>query len=285
MSKAEALDELLQNCLKLAAQDKISSKNSWELQLIEHIEEVIPIDTDFHPDFIRISGAIQASAKIYSGRVDHLYDNVQLVANQTGQIAQMETKQDEETDPGKKKRKAERRNANIDAEPEKLLRKPVNVVQSMITPFLRQPFNVQNNQIIQNLPLMTYQFGDFCSLQFIPQKYEGEELQIAEHVDELDIDLRKILQKSQRFEPPTNLEQPVQLNLQLNVDDFDREMSTYTSVLDNSVLNMEVSQLESVDAVNSFFETRKLNLQWKQAQEPPRPKVPKPGAPKPPKQQ
>lgn len=70
------LNELLQNCLALAAQDKISTKNCWNLQLLEHIEEVVDI-ANGNCDFVQISGTIAASSKIYSGRVDSLHQSMQ----------------------------------------------------------------------------------------------------------------------------------------------------------------------------------------------------------------
>jgi condensin complex subunit 2 len=36
-----ALQELFSNCLKLSSENKINSKNTWDLNLIDYIDEVI----------------------------------------------------------------------------------------------------------------------------------------------------------------------------------------------------------------------------------------------------
>lgn len=49
------LDDLLSQCLKLASAEKITAKNSWDLQLIDQLDELV--DTE-QCDFVRASGAI-----------------------------------------------------------------------------------------------------------------------------------------------------------------------------------------------------------------------------------
>ncbi|KAF9612304.1 hypothetical protein IFM89_038874 [Coptis chinensis] len=43
--KKEQITELFTNCIKLASENKINQKNTWELRLIDHICEIIRIDT------------------------------------------------------------------------------------------------------------------------------------------------------------------------------------------------------------------------------------------------
>ena len=65
--------------MKLAAMEKINAKNSWSLELIDYIDEIVNPN-----DFIKASGAINVSTKIYSGRVDKLYQDCKQVACLTG---------------------------------------------------------------------------------------------------------------------------------------------------------------------------------------------------------
>lgn len=73
------LEQILVDCLALAAQNKITAKNSWSLQLLENIDGIID-STKQCCDFVYVSSAISASAKIYAGRVDSLYTMTQHTA-------------------------------------------------------------------------------------------------------------------------------------------------------------------------------------------------------------
>ncbi|EFO61336.1 Hypothetical protein GLP15_1311 [Giardia lamblia P15] len=73
------LEQILVDCLALAAQDKITAKNSWSLQLLENIDGIID-SMQQSCDFVYVSSAISASAKIYAGRVDSLYTMVRHTA-------------------------------------------------------------------------------------------------------------------------------------------------------------------------------------------------------------
>lgn len=66
------ISELLQNCIKLSAENKINQKNSWDLQLIDHISEIINADDkrDSQTNFQKASCTLEASVKIYGFRVD-----------------------------------------------------------------------------------------------------------------------------------------------------------------------------------------------------------------------
>ena len=78
-SKMSQLEQILVDCLALAAQDKITAKNSWSLQLLENIDGIID-SMQQSCDFVYVSSAISASAKIYAGRVDSLYTMVRHTA-------------------------------------------------------------------------------------------------------------------------------------------------------------------------------------------------------------
>ena len=81
------LQELYQNCIKLSSENKISSKNTWDLNLIEHLSELVKPEnkqltsqaqggdasTDADLNFQKASCTLDAGVKIYSYRVDSIH--------------------------------------------------------------------------------------------------------------------------------------------------------------------------------------------------------------------
>ncbi|KAM7250084.1 hypothetical protein ACFE04_021967 [Oxalis oulophora] len=68
--------ELFQNCIKLASENKINQKNTWELKLIDHLSQIIKVDTaqgDTETNFQKASCTLEAGVKIYSARVDSVH--------------------------------------------------------------------------------------------------------------------------------------------------------------------------------------------------------------------
>ncbi|KAG9397223.1 Condensin complex subunit 2 CND2 [Carpediemonas membranifera] len=70
------LNNILNQALKLSSEGKITVKNTWNLSLIEHIDEVLNLDVSNDATdntFQRASATIDASVKIYSTRVDAIH--------------------------------------------------------------------------------------------------------------------------------------------------------------------------------------------------------------------
>ncbi|KAK6934494.1 Condensin complex subunit 2/barren [Dillenia turbinata] len=67
--------ELFQNCIKLASENKINQKNTWELKLIDHLSEIINVsaEEDTDTNFQKASCTLEAGVKIYSLRVDSVH--------------------------------------------------------------------------------------------------------------------------------------------------------------------------------------------------------------------
>ncbi|XP_022727928.1 condensin complex subunit 2-like [Durio zibethinus] len=67
--------ELFQNCIKLASENKINQKNTWELNLIDHLPDIIKVDeeNDAETNFQKASCTLEAGVKIYSMRVDSVH--------------------------------------------------------------------------------------------------------------------------------------------------------------------------------------------------------------------
>eukprot|EP01018_Ginkgo_biloba_P004018 Gb_19968 [translate_table: standard] len=69
--------ELFQNCIKLASENKINQRNTWELRLIDHLSEIINVDEDdAETNFQKASCTLEAGVKIYSYRVDSVHSEV-----------------------------------------------------------------------------------------------------------------------------------------------------------------------------------------------------------------
>ncbi|XVF21003.1 hypothetical protein REPUB_Repub12eG0053100 [Reevesia pubescens] len=82
--------ELFQNCIKLASENKINQKNTWELNLIDHLREIIKVEeeNDVETNFQKASCTLEAGVKIYSLRVDSVHSEAYKVLggiNRAGQ--------------------------------------------------------------------------------------------------------------------------------------------------------------------------------------------------------
>ncbi|KAF6173240.1 hypothetical protein GIB67_026935 [Kingdonia uniflora] len=88
--------ELYQNCIKLASENKINQKNTWELGLIDHLSEIIRVEAedDVETNFQKASCTLEAGVKIYSLRVDSVHSEAYKVLggiNRAGQEDEQET--------------------------------------------------------------------------------------------------------------------------------------------------------------------------------------------------
>ncbi|XP_040988211.1 condensin complex subunit 2-like isoform X5 [Juglans microcarpa x Juglans regia] len=74
LSKERIID-LYHNCIKLASENKINQKNTWELMLIDHLSEVIKVEAENNAEtnFQKASCTLEAGVKIYSARVDAVH--------------------------------------------------------------------------------------------------------------------------------------------------------------------------------------------------------------------
>ncbi|CAN6691432.1 unnamed protein product [Malus baccata var. baccata] len=71
----EHIIKLFQECIKLASENKITQKNTWELKLIDHLSDIIKVGTEngTETNFQKASCTLEAGLKIYSARVDSLH--------------------------------------------------------------------------------------------------------------------------------------------------------------------------------------------------------------------
>lgn len=67
------LTELYTNCIKMCTDNKINQKNSWELNLIDYIQDVVEFRHGEMTNFQVASCTLDASVKIYSYRVDSIH--------------------------------------------------------------------------------------------------------------------------------------------------------------------------------------------------------------------
>ncbi|XP_057455862.1 condensin complex subunit 2 [Lotus japonicus] len=95
LNKQQILD-LFQNCIKLASENKINQKNTWELNLIDHLTDIIKAEDepDAETNFQKASCTLEAGVKIYSLRVDSVHSEAYKVLggmNRAGQDAEEDT--------------------------------------------------------------------------------------------------------------------------------------------------------------------------------------------------
>ncbi|KAL2328378.1 hypothetical protein Fmac_021805 [Flemingia macrophylla] len=95
LNKQQILD-LFQNCIKLASENKINQKNTWELNLIDHLTDIIKTEeeNDAETNFQKASCTLEAGVKIYSLRVDSVHSEAYKVLggmNRAGQEAEQDT--------------------------------------------------------------------------------------------------------------------------------------------------------------------------------------------------
>ncbi|KAK4484351.1 hypothetical protein RD792_006928 [Penstemon davidsonii] len=82
--------ELFQNCIKLASENKINQKNTWELNLIDHLNDIIKVEeeNDVETNFQKASGTLEAGVKIYSMRVDSVHSEAYKVLGGINRVGQ-----------------------------------------------------------------------------------------------------------------------------------------------------------------------------------------------------
>jgi len=90
---AAQLAEHYNNCIKLSAENKISAKNAFNLQLIDYMATMIKKKESDMNNFQVAAGTLDASTKIYAYRVDNVYGDTLKIASGLGQAG----KQDEGT--------------------------------------------------------------------------------------------------------------------------------------------------------------------------------------------
>ncbi|KAK9938616.1 hypothetical protein M0R45_015342 [Rubus argutus] len=92
----EQVVELFQRCIKLASENKINQKNSWELKLIDHLSDIIKVEAgnDSETNFQKASCTLEAGVKIYSVRVDSVHAEAYKVL---GRINRAGLEDDQET--------------------------------------------------------------------------------------------------------------------------------------------------------------------------------------------
>ncbi|XP_057529567.1 condensin complex subunit 2 isoform X1 [Amaranthus tricolor] len=91
--------ELFRNCIKLASENKINQKNTWELNLIDHLSEIINVEDeeDVETNFQKASCTLEAGVKIYALRVDSVHSEAYKVL---GGISRAGLEEQQETSTG-----------------------------------------------------------------------------------------------------------------------------------------------------------------------------------------
>jgi len=93
---ATQLTEHYQNCIKLSAENKISTKNAFNLQLIDYMATMIKKKESDMSNFQVAAGTLDASTKIYAYRVDAVYGDTLKIASGLGQSRLADTDKEKE---------------------------------------------------------------------------------------------------------------------------------------------------------------------------------------------
>ncbi|XP_052178447.1 condensin complex subunit 2 isoform X2 [Diospyros lotus] len=93
--------ELFQNCIKLASENKINQKNTWDLSLIDHLCDIIKVEEedDAETNFQKASCTLEAGVKIYSMRVDSVHSEAYKVLGGINRVGQENEQDDVVEDP------------------------------------------------------------------------------------------------------------------------------------------------------------------------------------------
>jgi len=87
---AAQLAEHYNNCIKLSAENKISAKNAFNLQLIDYMATMIKKKESDMNNFQVAAGTLDASTKIYAYRVDSVYGDTLKIASGLGQASKQD---------------------------------------------------------------------------------------------------------------------------------------------------------------------------------------------------
>jgi condensin complex subunit 2 len=122
------LQELYHNCIKLSSENKISSKNTWDLNLIEHLSELVKPESkgaqekDGNSDlnFQKASCTLDAGVKIYSSRVDSIHTDAFKVLgglHRTSNEQEDENAAGADAEDGSGEKKSRRSRKQVDLDP------------------------------------------------------------------------------------------------------------------------------------------------------------------------
>ncbi|XP_077992880.1 condensin complex subunit 2-like [Glandiceps talaboti] len=108
------------NCIKLSAENKITAKNAFSLHLIDHMSELIKQKekTGGMTNFQVASCTLDASAKIYAGRIDSIHADTYKMLGGLGRDNEKQTQEngdvmdDDDDERGKKKKQKRARKKN-----------------------------------------------------------------------------------------------------------------------------------------------------------------------------
>lgn len=96
----DRLKDHYKHCIRLSASNKINTKNAFDLQLIDFMQDLLTQSEDGPMNFKIASSALDVGAKIYSNRVDCIQSEAQKVASSILMALDgQQSKKDENSDP------------------------------------------------------------------------------------------------------------------------------------------------------------------------------------------
>ncbi|XP_071947750.1 condensin complex subunit 2-like isoform X2 [Antedon mediterranea] len=108
----DQLTEHYSSCIKLSAENKINAKNAFGLHLIDYMSEMLKEKMGDLTNFQMASCTLDASAKIYAGRVDAVHADTYKVLSGLGHSDKSNQKEQHEGDDAKETKKKKARHGN-----------------------------------------------------------------------------------------------------------------------------------------------------------------------------
>lgn len=111
----DQLEDLFKNCIKLSSENKINAKNTWNLNLIDYIDEVIENNIE-EKKFQLASCTLDASMKIYSSRVDSVFSETFKVLgglNRAEERKPQDEEEEEEQETNEKEKKEKKKKVKV----------------------------------------------------------------------------------------------------------------------------------------------------------------------------
>jgi len=209
---AAQLAEHYNNCIKLCAENKISTKNAFNLQLIDYMATMIKKKESDMNNFQVAAGTLDASTKIYAYRVDSVYGDTLKIAGGLGQAGKQDAGDREAGAGGEGGEDGE---ANPDQPKKKRRTKKSTTVEKNL-----KNINVNKFELEFDVdPLFKKTSSQFDSSsggnQFLAT------LQVRDDTCELLLDSDKILERVNTGMTPVK-ESPFGLHSELNGFDFNR---------------------------------------------------------------
>jgi len=171
----DRLQSLYGDCIKLANENKITQKNAWNMNLLDHIRGLA---SSAETDFVTAGCTLDAAGKIYSCRVDSVHNETFRVVHGLGRVGDGQDEEDkaegdegadsgEEGEEGESKKKVKKaaptRSSTIENNPDSLLQKKLDT-ESNVDPLFQKMCKAFDEGGARGMLLNQLSLAPGCSL-------------------------------------------------------------------------------------------------------------------------